>query len=191
MGYQCSHWYINAFIGIRPKRWGRIPAFSLVHEWFHWLIKVLNGIRHQRWGRIQICFIGSSMLFMALSMFSLASAPSAGVGYPRIATSKLCDFIYFGHWISSVLGPGPLGTDLGLLATPFVRAGYALLWINLAGSYFGSWPTWDRFGFVRPPILGPGPLGTDLGLFATRFVRAGYAHLRMAHLEKSGWPTWP
>ena len=127
---------------------------------------------------------------MALSTFSLASAPSAGVGYPRIATSKLYDFIYFGHWISSVLGPGPLGTDLGLLATPFVRAGYALFWINLAGSYFGSWPTWDRFGLVRHPIWGPWPTWDRFGpvcyALRTRWLRASadgpFGEIWLAHL---------
>ena len=49
-------------------------------------------------------------------------------------------------------------------------------------------PIWSLFA---SPFWGLGPLGTDLGLFATRFVRAGYAHLRLAHLEKSGWPAWP
>ena len=42
----------------------------------------------------------------------------------------LCPLLHstcFGPWLSSVLNPGPLGTDLGLLAMRFVRAGYALL----------------------------------------------------------------
>ena len=129
------------------------------------------------------------MLFIALSMFSLVSSPIAGIGYLRIAIFRLYGFICFGHWISSVLGPGPLGTELSLLVNVmrFSRAGYALcgwpFWRNLAGSHFGPWPIWVRFGPCLPPHFGP---WAHLGPIWACLLRASYA----LATRICGWPIW-